>query len=225
MATSWPTSALATRARCSATRLPRGARHPPAGRARPHLHAALARRQRRRRTFGRALRSSVLADRHHRQRRQSLRLRAARAVTGRPKILVFNGCYHGAVDETFVRLEPWPADKQERSGWRVPRPDGGNARRRVQRTVAALERELAHGDVACVITEPVLTNCCMVLPEPGFHEALRPPDAPARHAAADRRDAHHLHRPEAIRAATASSPTSSCSASRSPEACRPASGA
>ena len=31
-------------------------------------------------------------------------LRVARAVTGRPKILVFNGCYHGAVDETYVRL-------------------------------------------------------------------------------------------------------------------------
>ncbi len=32
-------------------------------------------------------------------------LRAARAVTGRSKILVFNGCYHGIVDETFVRLQ------------------------------------------------------------------------------------------------------------------------
>ena len=32
-------------------------------------------------------------------------LRVARAVTGRPKILVFNGCYHGAVEETFVRLK------------------------------------------------------------------------------------------------------------------------
>ena len=31
-------------------------------------------------------------------------LRVARAVTGRPKILVFNGCYHGTVDETYVRL-------------------------------------------------------------------------------------------------------------------------
>ena len=39
--------------------------------------------------------------------------------------------------------------------------------------LAALERELAHGDVACVITEPVLTNSCMVLPEPGFHDGLR----------------------------------------------------
>ncbi|MDR0810158.1 MAG: aminotransferase class III-fold pyridoxal phosphate-dependent enzyme, partial [Gemmobacter sp.] len=31
-------------------------------------------------------------------------LRVARAVTGRPKVLVFNGCYHGTVDETMVEL-------------------------------------------------------------------------------------------------------------------------
>ena len=31
-------------------------------------------------------------------------LRVARAVTGRPKILVFNGCYHGTVDECMVEL-------------------------------------------------------------------------------------------------------------------------
>ena len=40
-------------------------------------------------------------------------LRGARAVTGRRKILVFNGCYHGAVDETFVRLDNGrPANKR-----------------------------------------------------------------------------------------------------------------
>ena len=31
-------------------------------------------------------------------------LRVARAVTGRPNVLVINGCYHGAVDETYVEL-------------------------------------------------------------------------------------------------------------------------
>src|SRR5690606_18309575 len=39
--------------------------------------------------------------------------------------------------------------------------------------IPALEKALAGRDVACVITEPVLTNCCMVLPDPGFHDALR----------------------------------------------------
>ena len=39
--------------------------------------------------------------------------------------------------------------------------------------VEGLRRELAHGDVACFITEPVLTNSSMVLPEPGYLEAVR----------------------------------------------------
>ena len=44
-------------------------------------------------------------------------LRVARAVTGRPKILVFNGCYHGAVDETIVRLDDGkPANKPGLAG-------------------------------------------------------------------------------------------------------------
>ena len=67
--------------------------------------------------------------------------------------------------------------------------------RRVQRSVRAGSSACATRDVACVITEPVLTNCCMVLPEPGFHDALRKLTRADRHAAADRRDAHHLDRP------------------------------
>jgi glutamate-1-semialdehyde 2,1-aminomutase len=99
-------------------------------------------------------------------------LRLARAVTGRPKILVFNGCYHGSVDETMVRLK---------DGRPVNRPGlAGEFRDLTQATrivefndVAALEAALAARDVACVITEPVLTNSCMVPPAPGFHAALR----------------------------------------------------
>jgi glutamate-1-semialdehyde 2,1-aminomutase len=99
-------------------------------------------------------------------------LRVARAVTGRDKILVFNGCYHGAVEETMVRLK---------EGKPVNRPGlAGEFRDLTQRTkivefndVPALEAALADRDVACVITEPVLTNSCMVLPDPGFHDTLR----------------------------------------------------
>ncbi len=99
-------------------------------------------------------------------------LRVARAVTGRPRILVFNGCYHGTVDETLVRLV---------DGRAVHRPGLlGQVTDLTQRTrivefndVDGLRRELAHGDVACVITEPVLTNSCMVLPECGFLEHVR----------------------------------------------------
>ncbi|MFU0506980.1 aspartate aminotransferase family protein [Pseudaminobacter sp. NGMCC 1.201702] len=99
-------------------------------------------------------------------------LRVARAVTGRSRILVFNGCYHGAVDETFVRLfDGRPANKAGLAG---EFRDLTQATRVVEfNDLAALAAELAHKDVACVITEPVLTNCCMVLPEPGFLEGVR----------------------------------------------------
>lgn len=99
-------------------------------------------------------------------------LRVARAVTGRPRILVFNGCYHGAVDETFVALK---------DGRPVNKPGlAGEFRDLTAHTVVvefndlpALERALAAGDVACVIAEPAMTNSAMVLPEPGFHAGLR----------------------------------------------------
>ena len=99
-------------------------------------------------------------------------LRVARAVTGRPKILVFNGCYHGTVDETFVRLVDGRA--VNRPGLLGQVTDLTQLARVVEfNDLAALRAALAHGDVACVIAEPVMTNSCMVLPDPGFHAELR----------------------------------------------------
>ena len=99
-------------------------------------------------------------------------LRGARAVTGRPKVLVMNGCYHGAVDETYVELHDGVA--RNRPGLIGQFTDLTEGTRIVEfNDVAALGRALAHRDVACVITEPVLTNCCMVPPQPGYHAALR----------------------------------------------------
>ena len=99
-------------------------------------------------------------------------LRVARAVTGRPKILVFNGCYHGSVDETCVRLIDQRA--VNRPGLLGQTTDLTQFTRVVEfNDLAALEAALAHGDVACVITEPVLTNSCMVLPEPGYLDGVR----------------------------------------------------
>ncbi len=99
-------------------------------------------------------------------------LRAARAVTGRSKILVFNGCYHGIVDETFVRLiDGKPVNRPGMVGeWRHL-PD--HCKVVEFNDIPALEAALKDRDVACVITEPVMTNSSMVLPEPGFHDALR----------------------------------------------------
>jgi glutamate-1-semialdehyde 2,1-aminomutase len=99
-------------------------------------------------------------------------LRVARAVTGRPKVLVFRGAYHGSVDETMVTLE---------NGRTVAQPgllgapfDAADAAIACEfNDLPAIEAALATGEVAAVLTEPVMTNSCMVLPEPGFHAALR----------------------------------------------------
>jgi glutamate-1-semialdehyde 2,1-aminomutase len=99
-------------------------------------------------------------------------IRLARELTGRPKILVFNWCYHGTVDETFASLEGDSVVSREAN---VGPPVALAETTRVVEwnDVAALERELAYGDVACVLAEPALTNIGIVHPEPGFHDALR----------------------------------------------------
>ena len=99
-------------------------------------------------------------------------VRLARKLTGRPKILVFNWCYHGTVDETFASLDGDSVVSREAN---VGPPVALAETTRVVEwnDVAALERELAHGDVACVLAEPALTNIGIVHPEPGFHDALR----------------------------------------------------
>ncbi len=94
-------------------------------------------------------------------------IRIAREITGRPKILVYNYCYHGTVDESFISI----CDG-------VPGPRRGNIGPPVNPTqttrvvefndLDALETELAHGDVACILAEPVMTNVGIVHPAPGY---------------------------------------------------------
>jgi glutamate-1-semialdehyde 2,1-aminomutase len=99
-------------------------------------------------------------------------IRLARHVTRRPKILVFNWCYHGTVDETFITLKNGVAGP--RSGNLGPPVNPTETTRVVEfNDIPALEAALAHGDVACVLAEPVMTNIGIVHPEPGFHDALR----------------------------------------------------
>ena len=100
-------------------------------------------------------------------------LRFCRQLTGRSKILVFDGCYHGTVDETFATLDA--SGRVVASAGSVgPAVPVSETTRVVQfNDIEALRRELAHGDVACVLAEPALTNIGIVPPEPGFHEALR----------------------------------------------------
>ncbi len=99
-------------------------------------------------------------------------LRVARAVTGRPKVLVFNGCYHGTIDEAMVALEG--GRTVNRAGLLGQVADLTLGAVCVEfNDLAGVEAALAQGDVACVLTEPVMTNSCMVLPAPGFLAGLR----------------------------------------------------
>ncbi|MDE2446103.1 MAG: aspartate aminotransferase family protein [Alphaproteobacteria bacterium] len=99
-------------------------------------------------------------------------LRWCRAVTGRQKILVFNHCYHGCVDDTFVTADDGHVVMVDGL---VGEPRDLTAFTKVVEfnDVTALEAALREGDVACVLAEPVMTNVGMVLPDDGFLEKLR----------------------------------------------------
>jgi glutamate-1-semialdehyde 2,1-aminomutase len=99
-------------------------------------------------------------------------IRLARELTGRPRILVFNWCYHGSVDETVATLRGGSVVARE-GNVGPPVPLDETTRVVEWNDAEALARELAHGDVACVLAEPALTNIGIVLPEPGYHDALR----------------------------------------------------
>jgi len=103
-------------------------------------------------------------------------LRIARAVTKRPKVLVHNWCYHGTVDETFAIAAPGGSDgaAQARPGNTGPQVDPSTTTRVVEiNDLVATEAALAAGDVAAILIEPALTNIGIVLPDPGYHAALR----------------------------------------------------
>lgn len=99
-------------------------------------------------------------------------IRLARMLTGRPRILVHNWCYHGTVDETFATLQNGVV--QARAGNLGPPVDPALTTRVVEfNDLPGLEAALAHGDVACVLAEPVMTNIGIIHPDPGYHAALR----------------------------------------------------
>lgn len=100
-------------------------------------------------------------------------IRLARQITGRPLILVFNWCYHGTVDETFITLRDDGVAVARSGNIGPPVPPAVTTRVIEFNDVATLEAALAPGDVACVLAEPVMTNIGIVHPEPGYHDALR----------------------------------------------------
>ena len=99
-------------------------------------------------------------------------LRWARALTGRNRILVFDGCYHGSLEDTLVALD---GDRViRRPGQIGPVADFAAHAAVVEfNNLAALEAALATSEIACVLAEPVMTNAGMVLPHEGFWSEVR----------------------------------------------------
>ena len=117
------------------------------------------------------VRPSVVAVRAERHRREPFSIRLARHVTGRPKVLVFNWCYHGTVDESFATLADGEVVARSGNlGRRSPRRD--DARRRVQRRRRARARARARRrgprPHRARVDERRDRHA-----EAGFHEALR----------------------------------------------------
>jgi glutamate-1-semialdehyde aminotransferase len=100
-------------------------------------------------------------------------LRLARHISGRSKIVVHDHCYHGSVDETFAVRDAAGAVRP-RHGSIGPQVDVALTTRVVDyNDVDGLARALDDRDVAAVLIEPALTNVGIVLPEPGYMDAVR----------------------------------------------------
>ena len=100
-------------------------------------------------------------------------LRLARHITGRSKVAVHDHCYHGSVDEAIAMLDE--------AGRVVPVRGSVGPQVHVAQTtrvvefndIDGLDAALADGEVAAVLFEPALTNVGIVLPEPGYLDAVR----------------------------------------------------
>jgi glutamate-1-semialdehyde 2,1-aminomutase len=99
-------------------------------------------------------------------------IRVARVVTGRDKVLFFDGKYHGHLEEALVELADDGTLVPEEAGLPAAAVEG--TRLVPFNDVQALGRALEARDIALVLTEPALTNNHgLILPDDGFHEALR----------------------------------------------------
>ncbi|UCH24976.1 MAG: aspartate aminotransferase family protein [Trueperaceae bacterium] len=112
----------------------------------------------------------------------ALALRLARAVTGRDGVLLMQGGYNGWEDEVAFNLMDPPERQQPDSEGNLPlNPISAGIPASVNRNVhvvqfndlEAAERQLAGGEIAAVMLEPILQNVGVVKPEPGYLAGLR----------------------------------------------------
>jgi glutamate-1-semialdehyde 2,1-aminomutase len=97
-------------------------------------------------------------------------IRICRRATGRDKVLIFEGKYHGHIDETLVTAS---GERHVADHYGLPRNSADGTVVVPFNDLAALEKALRTGDIACILAEPVMTNMGVILPEDGFFAALR----------------------------------------------------
>ncbi len=98
-------------------------------------------------------------------------IRLARAVTGRDVVVLFQGHYHGHFEENLVDLEAGQVAILQRG---LSKGVTGRVRIAQFNDADTLRAALEPADVALVLTEPAMTNGIhLLLPEPGWHDALR----------------------------------------------------
>jgi glutamate-1-semialdehyde 2,1-aminomutase len=100
-------------------------------------------------------------------------IRYSRMLTGRPKIVVIDRCYHGSVDETFATLDSNHHTVAREGNIGAPVPLDTTTTVVEFNDLGAMERALKTGDIAAILLEPAMTNVGIVLPEPGYLEELQ----------------------------------------------------
>jgi glutamate-1-semialdehyde 2,1-aminomutase len=108
-------------------------------------------------------------------------IRLARAVTGRRKLILFEGHYHGWSDTVFHKYHASAEELSARASWdAIPGTAGMNGApcdvlvvpwNDATRLGEIIERH--RGDVAAVVMEPIMANAGVIPPEPGYLPAVR----------------------------------------------------
>lgn len=108
-------------------------------------------------------------------------VRLARAATGRDRIIKMEGGYHGLHDSALVSVKPKAGEVGDpRFPTSVPGGEG-ITKATLQNTLVAqfndvegVERLFAKhpGEIAAVIVEPIMMNVGILMPDPGYHQAL-----------------------------------------------------
>lgn len=102
-------------------------------------------------------------------------IRLARGYTGRDKILKFSGCYHGHADSLLVKAGSGAATFGVPDSPGVPADFAKHTLTADYNSLNSVKTLIAenHGQIACIIIEPVAGNMGTVPPQPGFLEGLR----------------------------------------------------